>query len=77
MRMSRRLRMLPLLLILSGTSACETVSTGVAVGGDYCRIARPIAYDGKLDTPGTVRQVELHNSSFVCVCEGDCPRKPE
>ena len=63
---------LPLLLILSATSGCETVSTAPAVS-DYCRIAKPIGYDSAKDTPETVKAVEAHNSTWVCLCEHDCP----
>jgi len=66
-------RLLSLCLILSGTSACVTGSTGVAVRNDYCRIAHPISYDGEADTAETVGQIEKHNSQFVCLCENDCP----
>lgn len=70
-----KLRPLSLLLILSATSGCVTGSTEVV--GDYCRIAIPITYDRKADTTETVTQIEKHNSQWVCVCEGDCPRKKE
>ncbi len=73
MRMWRRPKLLLLPLILSATSGCVTGLTGVEVQGDYCRIAKPITYDGTDDTPETVRQIELHNSQYVCVCENDCP----
>lgn len=64
----------PLLLfpILSVTNACVTAST-VPVASSYCRIAKPITYDATKDTPDTVRQVEAHNSQWVCLCEQDCP----
>jgi hypothetical protein len=44
------------------------------VVSDYCRIAKPISYDGLRDTPETVRDIEAHNSRWVCVCENDCPK---
>lgn len=69
----RKLKLPLLLLTLSATSACVTGST--AVVGDYCRIAKPISYDTKSDSPQTVKEVEAHNSKWVCVCEGDCPTK--
>jgi uncharacterized protein YceK len=63
---------LPLLfLILSATSGCATVST-VPVNS-YCAIAKPISYDATQDTPETVKEVEAHNSRFICLCEQDCP----
>lgn len=74
--MSKRLRPLSLCLILSATSACVHGSTGAEVVSDYCRIAVPISYDGAADTPETVKQVEAHNSKWVCLCEGDCPKEP-
>lgn len=66
-------KLLSLSLILSATSACVTGSTGVVTPSEYCRIARPISYDGKADTAETVSQIEKHNSQFVCLCENDCP----
>lgn len=58
-------------LILSVTSGCATVST--APVNSYCAIAKPISYDAKADTPETIKDIEAHNSAFVCVCEQDCP----
>jgi hypothetical protein len=75
MPMLRRLKPLLPLLILSATSGCVTGST--AVVGDYCRIAKPIGYDSKKDTAETVAEIEQHNSKWVCVCENDCPQKPD
>jgi hypothetical protein len=63
------LLMLTTLLVLTG---CVTGST--AIVGDYCRIAKPIGYDSKRDTPETVKDIEAHNSKWVCVCENDCPK---
>lgn len=71
----KRLRLPSLLLILSAMSGCVTGSTGLVVG-DYCRIAKPIGYDSARDSAATVKEVEEHNSKWVCVCEGDCPQKP-
>jgi hypothetical protein len=64
-------------LILSATSGCVTDLTEHAPVNGYCRITKPISYDSKVDTPETVRQIEEHNSRYVCVCEGDCPSKME
>ena len=61
-----------LLLILSALSGCATVST-VPVNS-YCAIAKPISYDATKDTSETVKEIEAHNSVFVCVCEADCPK---
>jgi hypothetical protein len=77
MRTWKRLKLLSLPLILSATSACVHDLTEAEIKGDYCRIAGPITYDTKADTPETVKQIERHNSQFVCVCEGDCPTKTE
>lgn len=71
MPMLPKLRLPSTLMILLVLTGCVTGST--AVVGDYCRIAKPIGYDSKQDTPATVKAVELHNSQWVCVCEGDCP----
>jgi hypothetical protein len=59
-------------LILFGTSGCVTDSTAL-VASDYCRIAKPISYDGVRDTPETVAEIETHNSRWACVCDNDCP----
>jgi hypothetical protein len=71
----RKLKLLSLSTILLGLSGCVTGSTVPAVVSDYCRIAKPIAYDSKLDTAQTVADIEAHNSRWVCVCENDCPSK--
>ena len=70
--MRGKLKKLSPLLILSVTSGCATASTAPVVN-DYCLIAAPISYDSKADTAETVKQVEAHNSKWVCVCENDCP----
>jgi hypothetical protein len=57
------------------TSACETVSTDLVpkpVNG-FCSIIKPIRYDSFKDTPETVRQIEMLNSQWICICEFDCP----
>lgn len=58
-----------LCLILTATSGCVTASTA-HVTNSYCRIAEPITYDSKTDSPATVAAVEEHNSQWVAVCEG-------
>jgi len=58
--------------ILTALSGCATVST-VPVNS-YCAIAKPISYDATKDTPETVKEIEAHNSAFVCICEADCPK---
>ena len=76
MRMSPKLKKLSVPLILLVTSGCAAGLTPPRVAvGDYCRIAKPITYNSKLDSPKTVGQIEAHNSIWVCVCEGDCPKK--
>lgn len=64
--------MLLLLTILTATSGCVTGLAPVN-SNSYCAIAKPIFYDFKNDTPKTVAQVEAHNSTWVCLCEKDCP----
>lgn len=64
------------LLILCAMSGCATGSTDLAVISDYCRIAKPISYNSRQDSPETVKDVETHNSTWVCLCEGDCPKQP-
>jgi len=59
-------------LILSVTNGCATVST-VPVNS-YCAIAKPLSYDVTKDTSETVREIEAHNSAFICICEADCPK---
>jgi hypothetical protein len=61
-----------LLLILSALNGCATVSTVPA--NSYCVIAKPITYDVTKDTSETAREIEAHNSIFVCLCENDCPK---
>jgi hypothetical protein len=65
-------RLPSLCLILSVTSGCVTDLTAPA--DSYCAIAKPISYDATRDTAETVKEIEAHNSVFVCVCENDCPR---
>jgi hypothetical protein len=74
--MSRKLKRLLPLLILSVTSACGAGSTAPAALNDYCAITKPIEYDSVKDTPETVKAVEEHNSKWACVCDHDCPVKP-
>ena len=76
--MSRKLRVLLGLSILSGLSGCAggliEGETKVTVVSEYCKIAAPISYDSKVDSPETVAAIEKHNSQWVCLCEGDCPK---
>jgi hypothetical protein len=57
-------------------NGCATDLTGAVTQGEYCRIAKPISYDSKVDTPETVQQVERHNSQWACLCgtPPDCPK---
>lgn len=71
--MLRKLKPLWLLPILCVTSACVSGSTAPLVVSDYCRIAKPIGYDSRVDSAETIRAIEAHNSAWVCVCESDCP----
>ena len=61
------------LTILSATSGCAHVSTTQPAINSYCPIAQPMRYNSKLDSPATVAQIEAHNSTWVCLCENDCP----
>ena len=70
---SNLLSMLAPLLILSTTSACVHGSTPPPAVNSFCAVAKPIFYDSRADSSGTVKQVEEHNRRFVCLCEGDCP----
>ena len=71
MQMLPRLKPLWTLTIPLVLTGCVTGST--ALVGDYCRIAKPISYDSKTDTAETVKAIEAHNSTWVCLCEADCP----
>lgn len=65
------------LAILSGLNGCAGGLIGgskVTVVSEYCKIAAPIGYDSKVDSPETVAAVEKHNSQWVCLCEDDCPK---
>lgn len=82
MKTSRKRLTLSISLILLATSGCAAGSIVPQLGltpkfvmGDYCRIAKPITYDSKTDSLATIKQIEYHNSQYVCVCEGDCPEK--
>jgi hypothetical protein len=76
MRLIRQIELgeaaISVLLILSALSGCATVSTVPA--NSYCVIAKPITYDVTKDTSQTAREIEAHNSIFVCLCENDCPK---
>lgn len=61
-----------LLLTLTATSGCVHASTPPPVNS-YCAIAKPIRYDSRLDSAATVARIEAHNSTWVCLCEADCP----
>lgn len=66
-------RRLSLCLILSAMSGCAAVSTVPVNINSYCAIAKPIGYDSRSDTAETVKEIEAHNSKWVCLCESDCP----
>jgi len=74
MLMWSRLRKLSVLPTLFVTSACAAGLMPPKTVSDYCRIAAPIMYNSKLDSAPTVKQIEHHNSQWVCVCENDCPK---
>lgn len=69
-----KLLLLPLtLLAMSGCVGALTAPPVVV--SDYCRIAFPIEYDSEKDTEQTRKAIEDHNSTYVCLCEHDCPEK--
>ena len=70
-----KLKLLWLLPILSVMTGCATVSTELKPISDYCRIAKPITFDSKVDSHETIAQITYHNNQWVCVCEHDCPNK--
>jgi hypothetical protein len=56
------------------TSACAHGSTTPQmVINNYCVIAKPIRYNSQIDSPETVKRIGAHNSTWVCLCEQDCP----
>ncbi len=71
LNLAKRLSPLMILFVMTG---CATVSTGLVPTNSYCAIAKPISYDSTADSADTVKQVEDHNSSWACICEGDCPK---
>ncbi len=73
--MLKKPKLLLPLLILCVTSGCATGSTAPVVISDYCRIAKPLSYDTTRDSVETVKEVEKHNSKWVCLCENDCPNQ--
>lgn len=75
--MKTKLKTLWLSTTLFALTGCAIGSTAPAVVSDYCRIAKPISFDTKIDSPETVAEIEEHNSKWVCVCENDCPKKPD
>lgn len=75
--MSNLPKMLFASLILLAMSACAGSTTAPGAVSNYCAITQPITYDSTKDSPETVKQVEEHNSRLACVCDDDCPVKPE
>lgn len=65
---------LPLFLIPIMTSACVHASTPPIASNSFCAIAKPIFYDSRADSANTVKQVEAHNRTVICLCENDCPK---
>lgn len=66
-----------LLLTLTATAGCVHGSTTPPplVTNSYCKIAQPIRYNSKLDSPATAARIEQHNSTWACLCGSppDCP----
>ena len=69
--------LLPILFAMSGCGIASTppIPARQIVQDSYCKLAQPIRYDSAHDSPATVRQIEAHNSTWVCTCENDCPTK--
>lgn len=69
-------RLLPPLLILCAIAGCAAGSIGprTRATDSYCLIASPLRYDSAADSAVTVREIEQHNSTWVCLCEQDCPK---
>ncbi len=65
-----------LLLMLTATAGCVHGSTTPPTNS-YCKVAQPIRYNSTLDSPATVARIEQHNSTWVCLCENDCPASAE
>lgn len=85
-----RARMMPLIVpMLLGMSGCGSGSPEpVRTISDYCPLTDFITYAppgaiipettaNDADTPATIAQIERHNSKRACICEGDCPSRPE
>jgi hypothetical protein len=72
-------RWLLLLPILAATGACAGGLTRrrTTATDSYCLIAAPLAYDSGKDSAETVAAIEQHNSTWVCLCEQDCPKLKE
>lgn len=64
------------LLMLTATAGCVHGSTTPPTNS-YCKVAQPIRYNSTLDSPATVARIEQHNSTWVCLCENDCPASAE
>lgn len=52
-------------------NGCVHDLTGPVPTDSFCKIAQPINYDSKRDTPETVQQVEAHNLRWLRLCEKD------
>lgn len=72
--MSKKLRLLSALPILSVISGCVANTTAPVAVHDYCELVYPITYDTEHDTDPTIKEIEKHNSVYVCICENDCPK---
>ena len=60
-----------LILLLAGASGCAPVSPV----SDYCLTAKPIVPtrdERAMLSEETERQIDQHNSDWVCRCEHDC-----
>ena len=47
------------------------IGFGGPTPGEYCLIAEPIRFSDA-DTSETKREIDRHNSKWVCVCEDEC-----
>ena len=61
-------------LILFLTSSCAASTTALTQVSDFCSIAKPLTFDGKLDTLETQKQIMSFDAQYMCICLHQCPK---
>ena len=51
-------------------AGCE-IGSDAPTPGEYCLIAGPIGFSDA-DTANTKREIDRHNATWQCVCDGVC-----